>query len=171
MNLLPINARPQSYLIGVGSNSSLGYKIDPPELRSTFEYDNMCPTFSRQKALEEFKLKYPDKFKENSTDAKTQLIFEKWQKAYKFWNGDYSHVEQMKVQAECPQEIQAIRAHLWEIIQDEESKTIEVYEKHCVVQAVTRLRDCINSSVCKKSIMMAVIITCVVILILKTKEL
>lgn len=121
------------------------HRIYPPELRTAAEYGNMCSTVPIANALHSFKQKYPDKFPENSSDSKVSEVFEKWQKAFKFWNGEYSIVNQQKIEKECPQEIQAIRSHLWEIINDEDAKSAAQFANKWYVRGVFNLQNCVRS--------------------------
>lgn len=143
------------------------YRIEPAELATASEYDNMCSTLPRTEALKSFKQKYPEKFIDNSTDEKMHQVFENWQKAYKFWNGEYSIVGQRKIQVECPQEVQAIRAHLWEIIQEESLKTEEELINKWYFKYSLRIRDCLYSTNCKLAMIISLIIAGVVLVVFK----
>lgn len=166
---LLINTTP-SYLIGVGTTPTAGYRIEPPELATGEQYDNMCNTVTRAVALERFKNKNPTHFQDQPLNKTNHEKFEKWQKAYKFWNGEYSISTQRKVQAECPQEVQSIRAHLWEIIQDEDMKSVAEFEEQWDVKAVFRLRECLRSSFCKAFGVAVVVVSVATVIILKTKN-
>lgn len=134
-------ARP-IYLEGVGAKNADrpgGWRIEPPELVTPADYDTICQTLPRRNSLEDFKRKFPENFEPDSPDALT------WKKAMDFWAGKYSETTQYEVLRECPQQIQAIRSHLWKGVKDEDAKVNAAFQNRWYVKAITSLRNFMNT--------------------------
>lgn len=84
------------------------------------DYNRLCPTVPLAEALQRFTRKHPDHF--DKTTGKVSAASQRWQKALQFWEGTLKSDVDNKVEAECSEEIDAIRRHLWKIIQADKKK-------------------------------------------------
>lgn len=98
-----------------GAAACVKPKIFPACLKNRFNYQPCRVPMAV--ALAQFKEKYPEKHKDTPLDKTAHETYLRYQSAHDFWLTGKG--EKTEVEIECHQEIQAIRAHLWEVILDD----------------------------------------------------
>lgn len=126
--------------------------INPPFLLHGGDYDRMCKTVSRATALQRYKAQNASQFSADSAEGRTQAA---WQKAFEYWNGGLDLAAEKEAQSKFPDEIQAIRNHLWGIICEEHRKKVVSFFDRWEVRTIFWMNDVLRSNVARKCIKVA----------------